>query len=114
MAEQRSCTVYLPPDRDTAEGEKAVRDAAIFVSMEYNLEALNVVPMTVEGTARRGWLVVLKGEARWLARLPAGDDGLARFLADRADAEWRYQFRDEGESGLARLLADYPEVDWLQ
>ena len=114
MTEQRSCTVYLPPDRDAAEHEKAVRDAAIFLAMQHDLDALEIVPLTVEGTKRQGWLVVLKGEARWLARLPAGDDGLARFLAERADAEWRHQFHDEGDSGFWRVLADYPEVDRLR
>ena len=82
--------------------------------MEYNLDALNVVPLTVEGSARQGWLVVLKGDARWLARLPAGDDNLSAVMTERAEAEWRYRFLDEGESGLMRVLADYPEVDWLQ
>jgi hypothetical protein len=58
-----------------------VRDTAIFLSMEHDLEAPNIVPLTVEGTAKQGWLVVFKGYARRLAKLPGSAFELPRLTA---------------------------------
>jgi hypothetical protein len=55
--------------------------------------------------------VALNGPASRMAKLPAEGPELDRFFGERSDAEWHYQFRDEGESALARLLSDYPEVE---
>ena len=114
MSERRTCSVYCPAGRDPSEHAKAVWDTAIFSSMEYDLEAPNVVPLSVEGTEGQGWLVALNGPATRTAKLPAEGPKLDRFFGERAEAEWRYQFRDEGESALARMLSDYPEADWLR
>ena len=119
MIEQRSCTAYLPAGRDPEQHAKAVHGAAMLMAMEYGLAGLNVVPLTVEGTTRQGWLVVFKGETRRLEKLPASEPELAALVERRVEAEWRYQFLhlddDElTEDDLVRLTADYPEVDWLR
>jgi hypothetical protein len=99
-----SFPIYPVPGRDPEQQVQAVHAAAVAISAEYDLDAPNVVPLTVEGKPGSGWMVVLKGADQRMATLPADLD-----FSELVNRHWNHLFGPVDE-GL--LLTDHPETDW--